>query len=103
MSRIKHIKPAEGLGATERIWKDRLANTIVKVSSSGKTFWMRKDKAIKTNKISKSGKPIFKLEPDEEGFLQKVTLRHDGRFRTLGQKGSLVIVGQKREYYDDSF
>ena len=103
MSRKKNIKPVEGLGATECVWKERLANTIVKVSDTGKTFWMRKDKAIKTDEISESGKPIFKLQPDEKGLMQKVTKRRDGCFRTLGQKGSLVIVGQRREYYDDSF
>jgi len=103
MSRKKNVKPEKGLGATECIWKDRLANTIVKVSATGKTFWMKKDAVIDTGEISKSGKRIYEFNPDEKGMIQKVTKRHDGCFRTLGQKGSLVIVGQRREYYDESF
>lgn len=98
---VEAVKPAVGMGATKLYYSDRAAYTIVRVSPSGKTFWMKRDKATRTdsNGMSESQTYTYESLPDimpEEA----VRLCKDGRWRS---QGTPVHVGDRREYHDYGF
>lgn len=96
------ITPEIGMGVTECMHIDRHANTINKISGSGKTIWIQRDKAIRTDNNKKSTIQEYRYESDNNGTIQKCTLRKDGSYRTLGEHGSIIILGQRDEYFDYS-
>ncbi|VVB50620.1 Uncharacterised protein [uncultured archaeon] len=100
-SNVQCPKPEVGMGATKLYFTDRAAYTIVRVSPSGKTFWMKRDKATRTdtNGMSESQTYSYESLPDimpEEA----VRLCQDGQWRSVGMK---VLVSARREYHDYSF
>src|SRR5690554_4041729 len=102
MKETDMITPVIGMGVTECMYSDRHANTIIKISGTGKTIWIQRDKAIRTDKFGKSEIQKYKYEMDQNGIVQKCTQRRDGTFRTLGENGSTIILGQRDEYFDYS-
>lgn len=84
--------PAIGEGATQYHYSDNTAHTVVKVSKSGKTVWIQRDKATLLNGANSgaddalvfepggfaarvSGVQRYAYEADPDGALTKVTLR----------------------------
>ncbi len=102
MMSSSEIRPVVGMGVTEVLYSDRQANTIIKVSSTGKTIWIQRDIVIRTDYNGMSDNQTYTYFPDPEGVIQKCTIRKDGNFRTLGECGSLVLLDIKDEYYDYS-
>lgn len=91
--------PQVGMGATLVMWTDTHAYTITRVSKSGKSFWMKQDKAIRIDDNGMSDCQEYRYEPQPEmpEEMVRMTKRgwmHDGMF---------VRVGQRSEYYDYSF
>ena len=113
--------PTVGEGATLNYWSDRDAGTVVRVSPSGKTAYVRRDRATLLNGAN-SGEPDalkmspggfcahvegvqrYAYEPNPKGRLYKVTLRANGEWRQVGTKagerGGTVTFGVRSEVYD---
>ena len=94
--------PTIGMGATLISWSDRSAYTIVSVTPSGKTFVMQRDEATRTDKNGMSDSQSYTYTPNPKAFLEKVSLRKDGRWKLAGSNQS-VLIDCRREYYDYSF
>jgi hypothetical protein len=117
-------KPVVGEGATKHLYSDSHAYTVERVSPSGKTAWIRRDKATLLNGPD-SGEPDalkvypggfaahttgvqrYRYEPDPDGKLVKVTRRQNGRWKVSGwptrSPGGVVTFGHRREHYDYNF
>lgn len=102
----KPIEPKPGMGCTILLWTDRHACTIHKVSEDSKTIWISRDEAKPLHKgmTDSQAYEYSNNNQNEPQFWQVATLRKDGRFH-LGttMKGSIVLIGHRREYYDFSF
>jgi len=96
-----HDKPEVGMGATELLYSDRHAYTISRVSESGKTFWMKRDKAIPNGcpATEELHDYTYIEQPDEPEVRVNMT-----KYGWKIQKStSYVAVGIKDEYYDPTF
>lgn len=96
--------PAQvGAGATEICWTDRQAYTVVRVSPSGKTCWIQRDNAIRTDERGRtdSGQQ-YRYEPCLTAPLVRVTMTKKG-WRIGGLRGAKVIMGVRDEHYDYGF
>lgn len=91
--------PSVGLGATLLYWTDTHAYTITRVSSSGKTFWMKRDKAVRIdgNRMSDSQQYRYEAQPDMPEERVRMTKRG------WMCRGQFVRVGYRDEYYDYTF
>jgi hypothetical protein len=92
--------PTVGEGCTFLHWTDRSAGTVVKVSPSGKTAWVRADKAIRTDTHGMSDSQSYRYEAIPDAPLTAVRLGKRG-WRTSG--GTTVAFGYRRAYHDYSF
>lgn len=92
-------KPEVGMGATLLLYTDRHAYTIVRVSDSGKTFWMTRDKTtLKEGCSPWSGNEDYDYESTTgEGVAVRWTPKG---WKNSGNK---VLVGVRDEHYDPSF
>ncbi len=110
-----HLTPANakvGDGATVKLYTDRHAGTIVKVTKA--TITIRRDKAI----LSPDFKPQYvaggfaahcvnqdeqewTYEPDENGEL--TTLYWSNVYNQYGRPGDLIAIKGRHEYYDYNF
>lgn len=98
------IVPKAGMGATMQIGSDSDAYTISRVSKTGKTFWMKRDIATRTddNGISENQKYSYKSDPDASET--RVTKRKDGRWRVTGYETTGAVgLDFRRTYRDPSF
>lgn len=98
-------KPKVGMGATQCMWSDRHAYTIVTVFSE-KHIVVQKDKAIRADKNGMSESQEYTYQADPEGTKYTVTLRKNGKWVTKGEglkNGTGWMLGERREYYDYSF
>lgn len=94
--------PEVGMGITLLMWTDRKAGTITRVSSSGKTFWFRADKAIRTDNNGMSEDQHYRYEPDPEAGESVARLGHkSGAWKSKG--GAQVRLGDRDAYHDYSF
>lgn len=91
--------PVVGMGATEVLYSDRHAFTIIEVSKSGKTFKMQRDNARRTDKNGMSDAQAWEFERNPAGDVVTVRLTKRG-WRATGSK---VLVGVRDEYYDFGF
>ena len=101
-------KPEVGMGATELMFSDRHACTIVEVSKSGKQLWVIQDKATRTdnNGMSESQEYTFETVEDKGTNRQHYKLRKNGCWVQAGgsmKNGTRLLVGKRDEYYDYSF
>ena len=96
--------PKVGEGVTVQIGSDSYAATIIKVSASGKTLHIQRDRAhpTKANDYYGAQSHVFTADPTAE--VEKATLRWDGRYRLKGcsNYGGLTI-GRRRAYHDPCF
>lgn len=103
--RNSNVVPTPGMGATELLWTDRHAYTIVSVSPSGKSCIVQRDKATRADEHGMSDSQYYNYERDPNGPTCEITLSKDGCWYTKGGKknGRRFAVGVRREYYDYSF
>ena len=97
------LVPGVGMGATKLMYTDRVAYTVTRISASGKTFWMQRDKASRTDSNGMSESQSYAYEPDPEGEVLKVFRTKDGRWKSSGVYGCYVLLGERRAYHDYSF
>ena len=120
--------PVLGGAATYTVWTDSYACTVEKISPSGKTVWLRRDKAVLLNGANSdaedklhfepggfsghtSGTQRYRYENDPDGELIKVSARtlRDGRvvWKRVGQAtkslGGTARFGTRDEHYDFNF
>lgn len=92
--------PEVGMGATEVWHSDRHACTVTRISKSGKTFWMKRDTATRTDSNGMSESQSYSYTPNPEAPEIRVNMTKDGWRTTGGQK---VWVGVRDEHYDFSY
>lgn len=97
---ISSMTPYVGMGATELLWSDRHAYTVVEVSPSGKTLKLQRDIAIRVDGLGMSDGQSYRYEPDPAASLVTVRKCRDGRWKS---GGSVFAVGYRSEHYDYSF
>jgi hypothetical protein len=99
------VKPEVGVGATIHVGSDRYAGTIVRVSESGKTFWIQYDKSIRTDRNGQSESQSYKHEPNPNGEIKRVSRRKDGGWGITISDNYYkpVTVGTRSAYRDPSF
>lgn len=90
-----------GDGVTFRIYTDRFACTVTRVSKSGKTFWCREDKATRIDNNGMSETQEYSYEADPNGREHRVSLRKDGTWRST--TGYRAALGVRAAYHDFSF
>jgi hypothetical protein len=93
--------PVAGEGATVLWWSDRHAATVLRVSPSGKTAWVREDRAIRTDAHGMSDSQSYRYEPDPAGREHVAHRKRDGRWQTLG--GQRIQFGARDHYHDYAF
>ncbi len=103
MSEITPPTPEVGMGATACYYTDRHAFTIVRVSKSGKVFWMRRDNVKRLDFHGMSDGQEYEYTTDPYGKEFRVSLRSDGKFKMANSHHVTVLVGVRKEYYDYSF
>lgn len=99
----KTIIPEVGMGATMHVGTDRYPYEIVRVSDSGKTFWMKKLQAKpgeNHNYFGAQNWVIFKPEHFDDLEEHRVNLLKNGRW---GSNGTPVSVGRASFYQDPHF
>lgn len=95
--------PVVGMGATELMWSDRHAYTIVRVFSPTK-IWVQQDKAIVVKGSIHDGSAVYVFEEDPSRPEKLVTFRKDGKWHEGGTiKGTPFAIGYRDEYYDPTF
>lgn len=92
------MKPEIGMGVTVYHYTDRTAHTIVKVSPSGKTAWIQRDRAVN---VGPGHTQEWDISPDPEGTITEIRLRLD-RWSQVGTKHP-VLIGERRERFDFEF
>lgn len=98
--------PLAGSGATIIMWSDRHAATIISVSESGTTVQVQRDRATRTDNYGMSDSQSYAYSPNPEASIQAFTLRKTGRWVRRGESekgGTVLLIGQRDEYYDYSF
>lgn len=100
-SNIAAGKPMVGMGATILMWSDRKAATVIRVSASGKTIWLKEDTAIRVDRNGMSDAQSYRFEPNPNGIEYRASLRKNGRWKTTS--GSGVSLGHRSAYHDFSF
>lgn len=96
---VEFTRPQVGMGCTLCWWSDRDPYTIIKVSASGKTFWMQEDNARRTDNNGMSDAQSYEYTPNPNGEVRQVRLTTRG-WKSNGQR---VAVGHRRKFYDYSF
>jgi len=100
--------PTENGPATLTIWTDSIACTVERVSASGKTAWIREDKATIVSGSAHDGSARYSYERNPDGALYKVT-RRTRRNGTVTWKragvrtsdsGWVASFGARRRHYD---
>lgn len=97
-------EPKVGDGATELMYSDRRACTIIKVH--GKTLTVQRDKATRADDHGMSDSQDYTYERDPNGVTATYTLRKNGRWIRAGESmrsGQVLGVGYRSEHYDYSF
>jgi hypothetical protein len=93
--------PKVGDGATLLHYSDRTAATVTRVSASGKTAWVREDKAIRTDTNGMSEEQSYRFEPDPSAPEQRVVRLKNGSWKVAN--GPRVRFGVRSKYHDFSF
>lgn len=94
-----------GDGATECLWSDRHAGTILSVSANGKKIEWQSDKATRTDNFGMSDDQSYSYAPNPNGRIRTYTLRKNGRYVQEGDemKTGTSLVRGRHEFHDFSF
>lgn len=105
MSDSKQITPEVGMGATELMWSDRYASTIVEVSENKKTVTIQNDKAVRTDNNGMSDSQRYEYTPDTKMPKTVYTLRKNGQYvkKGMGMNGTTLLIGKREQYRDYTF
>jgi hypothetical protein len=98
-------KPEVGMGATELLYTDRHACTIVEVVND-KTIVVQADNSRRTDSNGMSECQSYEYSPNPNAPKVTVTLRKNGRWVRKGEgmkNGTTFAVGGRDEYHDYSF
>ncbi len=103
MENAKSPEPTVGMGATECMYSDRHACTIVEVRSPT-TIVVQRDKAKRIDNNGMSESQTYEFTPNPEAPKVVVTKRRNGRWVAKGNKQSSpgFMLGERDEYYDFS-
>jgi hypothetical protein len=101
VANARSAEPVVGEGATVIWYTDRYPATVERLSPSGKTAWLREDRAIRTDHHGMSDSQSYRFEPDPEGRESVAKRQRDGRWKTTG--GQIVQFGARDRYWDPSF
>lgn len=96
------ITPQIGEGATVRVGSDCYPYTIIDVSESGKTIYLKEDRVERTDNNGMSECQEYNYFRNPEGAEVKATKRKNGSWKLTGSN-SLVTIGIRRKFYDFSF
>jgi hypothetical protein len=96
------MKPIIGMGATHQLYTDRHAYTVIRVSDSGKTCWLQRDKATMREGYSVFGQQSYIYELNPEAGEKRCYRSKDGKWK-MGLLKDLVYLGVREEYYDPTF
>jgi len=104
-----------GMGATEYLYSDSHAFTIVSISKSGKEITLQRDNATKTNikdlkfhvggfssHCSNQSIQKYTYTPNPKGATQRARLTSKG-WATIGSKRANIAINVRHEYYDYNF
>lgn len=94
-------KPEVGMAATILGWTDRHPATVSRVSASGKTVWVKRDKATRTDRNGMSESQEYEYERDPAAPERRFYLGKHG-WRERG-KGAALLLGHREKYHDFSF
>jgi hypothetical protein len=94
--------PEIGMGATELMWSDRHAYTVVHVSQSGKRIIVQRDRAIRADSNGMSESQSYTFVPQPDAPCITLSLRKNGQWKAVGG-GSTFAIGYRSEYHDFSF
>lgn len=107
MERAKPQEPKIGMGATELLYSDRRAVTIVEVSWNKKTIVVQRDNAERTDNLGMTDcGQAYRYSANPNGARYVYTLRKNGAYVRAGESlkgGTVLLVGERDEYYDFSF
>ena len=95
-----------GDGATELMWTDRHAYTVVEVQNNGTRLVLQRDTATRTDSNGMSESQNYAYARDPQGEKVVVSRRRNGKFVKVGndaKNGRRFAIGYRREYYDYSF
>ena len=82
-SNSKQIKPEVGMGATELMWTDRNAYTIIQVLND-KTIVVQRDDVKRIGPKLMSDSQEYSYTPNTNNNTYVVTLRNNGKWVTRG-------------------
>lgn len=107
--RYRYPEPEVGMGATEILYSDRHAGTIVATKAvRGKVVrvdWTR-DEAIRVDENGRSESQSYCYKLDPFAPIEVFTLRKNGAWVKAGQSmrnGRRLAIGKRDEFYDYSF
>ena len=98
----KQPAPEIGMGATQLLYSDRHAFSVIKIVSPKKIV-VQRDKVTRTDSNGMSESQDYNFEPNTEGMTATLTLRKNGRWVVEGEdlwSGSSFSIGNRSEYYD---
>ncbi len=92
-----------GMGATIFGWTDRHAATVTRISASGKSVFVKRDQAVRTDKNGMSEDQTWSTTPDESAPEERFTW-HALSGRWIAGKGrNGLTIGARHHYRDPSF
>jgi len=109
-----------GDGATELLYSDAHAYTVIAVSKNGRIITMQRDKATLLNGADSGepdalkftpggfaahceGTPRYSYERDPEGGIIKASLRINNKWRRQNCTSSGRVIAGRHEHYDYNF
>lgn len=112
-----NFKPKVGMGVTELLYSDRHSYTIIKVSPSGKTITIQRDKCTLLNRddlefhvggfcahCSNQSQQRWWCGPDPDSDdIRIASLRKDGTWRLKGCKTAGQLIEGRHEFFDYNF
>lgn len=114
MADQKAPAPEVGMGATELMWTDRKAYTILSVEKNTRgvvvSAKMQADRSRRTDDNGMSDCQSYSYEADAAGKVVTIKRTRDGRWRVadprtgrVNSASAIVRVGVRDAYYDFSF
>lgn len=100
MEGIETEEPYVGMGATELMWSDRHAYTVVKIKSKCRII-VKRDKAIRIDNNGMSDCQTYRYEEDPNGYELELIKTKKGWKRLGGC--TPFMLGRRDEHYDYSF
>lgn len=95
--------PVVGMGATQIMYSDRHAFTVIAVAANGKSCTVQADTATRTDGNGMSDSQAYTFAPNPEGATYDLRLNKKGQWAVKGSPGQIFGMGYRSEYHDFSF